>query len=173
MSQCRQIKTFSAANVVGCMTSTHLRSGVVGGFVGGLLFGAMMAFMGMLPMIAMLVGSESGAVGMVVHIALSVVFGLAFAIVVGSKIASYPSGVGYGAIYGVLLWVLGPLVFMPLALGMGVMLSLEGATAAIPSLVGHLVYGVILGLAFPALEKDKKASEKDVEPPEEIEGEEE
>src|SRR5215217_6301729 len=38
--------------------------GVVGGIAGGLIFGVLMAMMGMLPMVAMVVGSESAIVGL-------------------------------------------------------------------------------------------------------------
>ncbi len=45
----------------------NIISGIVGGLVGGVAFGLMMAMMGMLSMIAGLVGSNSSLVGFLVH----------------------------------------------------------------------------------------------------------
>ena len=57
---------------------------------------------------------------------------------------------GYGLGYGVIWWLLGPLTLMPLFMGMGfeVNWNLEAATNMMPSLVGHLVYGAILGSTY-------------------------
>ena len=49
--------------------------GIVGGLVGGMAFGMMMQMMDMMPTIAMLVGSESIAVGWMVHLAVSAALG--------------------------------------------------------------------------------------------------
>jgi phage shock protein PspC (stress-responsive transcriptional regulator) len=45
--------------------------GVVGGLAGGVVFGMMMAMIGMLPMIAGMVGSASAVVGFLVHMVIS------------------------------------------------------------------------------------------------------
>lgn len=56
---------------------------------------------------------------------------------------SYAKGAVIGLGYGALWWVLGPLVIMPAMLGMP-LFAIEAM--AMVSLMGHLVYGVILGL---------------------------
>src|SRR5918995_4637479 len=55
--------------------------GVVGGIVGGLVFGAMMAMMGMLPMVASVVGSKAASIGFLYHMFNSVVIGALFGLV--------------------------------------------------------------------------------------------
>jgi hypothetical protein len=70
--------------------------GVVGGLIGGLVFGIMMAMMGMIPMIASLVGSQSPLVGWLVHLAISAFIGLTFALLLGDRSTSYSSGLLWG-----------------------------------------------------------------------------
>lgn len=67
----------------------QLTAGVVGGLVGGVLFGVMMQMMGMLGMVAGLVGQDGAAVGWVVHLAISILFGLGFALVIGPRSTSW------------------------------------------------------------------------------------
>jgi len=46
-------------------------TGVVGGLVGGLAFGVLMQMMDMIPMVAMLVGGDSVAVGWILHLVIA------------------------------------------------------------------------------------------------------
>ncbi len=123
-------------------------AGGIGGLVGGLAFGAMMQAMDMLPMVAMLVGSESVAVGWIVHLAISAVAGIGFALLAARAAHSWPGGVALGLAYGVVWWVLGALLAMPLRLGMPVF---ELGTMAWQSLMGHLVFGAVLAAAVVAI----------------------
>lgn len=120
-------------------------AGIAGGLTGGLVFGMMMQMMGMIPMIAMLVGSESVVIGWIVHLGISAFIGVTFALLVGSR-ATRPGmaavlGLGYGAVW----WVVGALLIMPAKLGMPTF-TLNDMTTN--SLVGHLIYGAILGLTY-------------------------
>jgi uncharacterized membrane protein YagU involved in acid resistance len=55
-----------------------------------------------------------------------------------------------GALYGVVWWVLGALILMPLMLGMTQMILAIGGPQWM-SLLGHIVYGVVTGLLFVLL----------------------
>lgn len=131
--------------------------GVIGGLVGGVVFGVMMGMMRMLPMVAKLIGSESASVGFVVHLVFSSIIGVIFVTVlpyVGVAVADlgdWLSALGYGLVYGFAWWILGPLLIMPVWLGMPPQLSGEGIKKAMPSLLGHLVYGALLGLTISYL----------------------
>lgn len=59
-------------------------------------------------------------------------------------------GIASGAAYGILWWLLGPLTVMPLAMGMGmgVNWNVAAMTEALPSLLGHVVFGVVLGMTY-------------------------
>ena len=120
----------------------HVTAGVVGGLAGGVVFGMLMQMMGMIGMVAMLVGSESAAVGWVVHLAISAAIGGGFGLVGGRFLARTPVAVAAGAVYGVIWWVLGPLVLMPAKLGMPLF---HVDAMAGKSLMGHMIFGVVLG----------------------------
>ena len=53
-----------------------------------------------------------------------------------------------GLVYGAVWWVLGGLLIMPLWLGMP---AFQIGEPQLWSLVGHLLYGMVTGLAFRAL----------------------
>jgi uncharacterized membrane protein YagU involved in acid resistance len=137
----------------GVPRAQRLVAGIIGGVVGGLAFGALMAMMGMLPMVASIVGSKSAVVGFVYHMFNSVVIGALFGLMVGSFSRTYAKGALIGLFYGVVWWVLGPMILMPLLLGMGPegIASQFGAAFSAPmltSLVGHLLYGLLTGLVY-------------------------
>ncbi len=113
------------------MSTSELKWGTYGGVAGGLIFGAMMGTMG---------------VGFVVHMVNSAIIGAGFAIVLGRFVSGAISGLGAGLVYGGAWWILGPLTLMPM--GFGVNWNAAAATAMLPSLVGHLMYGSILGLVY-------------------------
>jgi uncharacterized membrane protein YagU involved in acid resistance len=125
---------------------TRVWQGVVAGLAGGIVFGALMAMMGMMPMIAMLVGSSSAAVGWLVHLVISAFYGALFALIVPTTLG-VGALLGAGAAYGIVLWLIGPLLIMPAMLGMGLFMF---NNTTMMSLVGHLLYGLIVaGVLVP------------------------
>jgi len=95
------------------------------------------------------------------HMFNSAVIGAGFAIVVSRlKAGSGPgarnraAALVHGLLYGAVWWLLGPLTLMPLFLGMGVGVNWNAAAVAamLPSLMGHMIYGAILGITYGALQ---------------------
>ncbi len=138
---------------------SKIGAGVVVGLSAGVVFGVMMQMMTaptpdggkmpMMAMVAMVVRSDSIAVGWVYHLFNSAVIGAIFGWLFGSRAANYGAGFGWGALNGVIWWVLGGLVLMPMLLGMPAFAPLKMMLpVAMGSMIGHLVYGVILGLLF-------------------------
>ncbi|WAH97384.1 hypothetical protein [Arthrobacter sp. MMS18-M83] len=123
--------------------SRRVTAGVTGGIAGGLVFGLLMAMMGMLPMVASLVGSTSAWAGFGIHMVISVLVGLGLTVPFAGVLGSYGRGVLVGLGYGAVWWVLGPLVIMPAILGMP--LFMVNMMAGL-SLMGHLAYGATLAL---------------------------
>ncbi|SMO78241.1 DUF6789 family protein [Melghirimyces algeriensis] len=123
------------------------KAGILGSLSGGLVFGIMMAMMGMLPMVAGLVGSQSSLVGFAVHIIISFIFGLTFTVFVsffkGSALIP-------GLIFGFVLWVLFPFIFMPMMMGMP---PFPINMSSMMSLMGHLIYGGMTGAVYGAIQK--------------------
>ncbi len=139
------------------MNSTEIKHGVYGGLAGGVIFGAMMGMMGMLPMIGKMVGHPSAITGFLVHLVISALIGVSFAVVFHRFVHAAIAGLGYGLLYGGAWWFLGPLTLMPLFMGMslGVNWNATAASQMLPSLVGHLIYGTILGLSYAWLRNRK------------------
>ncbi|MBI3049950.1 MAG: hypothetical protein HYY76_16745 [Acidobacteria bacterium] len=146
-------------------------AGIVGGLVAGVVFGIMMQMMtaptpegGQMPMInmvGMIVGSPTASVGWLYHLFNSAVIGAIFAWVLGQRSFSYGPALGWGAAYGVLWWVLGGLVLMPVLLGMPAFAPLmmpEMRMVAMGSLIGHLIYGLILGAVYVAMTRRAPAA---------------
>lgn len=131
---------------------SRITHGLYGGLAGGAVFGIMMGVMGMLPMIGSLVGAPSPLAGFVVHMAISAGIGATFGI--GLDVTGLRASAGLGLAYGLVWWVLGPLTLMPLFMGMGlgVNWTVAAMSQALPSLVGHLVFGTVLGVVAGRLE---------------------
>ncbi len=130
------------------MNIRNITLGLYGGLAGGVVFGAMMAMMGMLPMIGMMVGIPSAPVGFLVHLVISALIGISFAVLFDRFLGSVSGGLAYGLAYGGAWWFLGPLTLMPLMMGMGLNWNFAASSQMLPSLVGHLVYGAICGTTY-------------------------
>ena len=143
------------------MNARNIKLGAYGGLAGGVVFGAMMGMMGMLPMIGKMVGHPSVLTGFLVHLVISALIGGSFAIFFRRFVRAASGGLGYGLVYGGAWWLLGPLTLMPLFMGMGLGANwnLVAVSRMFPSLVGHLIYGAILGLSYAWLRSRQNRSQ--------------
>lgn len=124
--------------------------GAVAGVGGGLVFGMLMAMKGMLPMVGMLVGQQNALAGLVVHLVNSAIIGAGYGVIASRLSSRWPVAIVAGAVYGMVWWVLGALVLMPVLLGMTQMVFVIGEPQWM-SLIGHVIYGVVTGLIFARL----------------------
>lgn len=125
--------------------------GALGGVAGGLVFAMMMAMMGMLTMIAGMMGSSSPGVGFGIHMMISIVYGIVFAVIASRWLTSWPKGLGIAMVYGIVLWVVGPLIIMPMMMGNPVF-AFTGATMM--SLMGHVIYALVVAvIALPMIRR--------------------
>jgi uncharacterized membrane protein YagU involved in acid resistance len=137
-------QTITRSNKIICACTPPQRAmiGAMGGIIAGLVFGMMMNLLNMIGTIAMLVGSKSTAVGWAVHLAISMFIGIAFSILAEQRLKSVSVGLAYGIVYGIFWWVLGALILMPAKLNMPLF---HFNTMAWQSLMGHVVFGMVLG----------------------------
>ena len=142
------MSTTTAHSTTLSTTTQRAAYGVLGGIAGGMVFGMLMAMMDMIVMVAELVGSSSAAVGWLVHLASSAFIGASFAVLLGSRATTLLPAALLGMGYGVVWWLLGALLIMPAQLGMPVF---ELDTTAWQSLMGHLMFGLVLGGVFALL----------------------
>lgn len=128
----------------------RIKSGISAGLFGGSVFGIMMASSNMFPMISMMLNMEDARVGFVLHLIISAVIGAGFGIALDSMAMQGPGvSLGAGAVYGIVWWVLGPLLIMPLAMGMPVF----QVAAMMGSLFGHVMFGVTMGVVYHLLRR--------------------
>ncbi|MBE2202364.1 MAG: hypothetical protein IAE79_27380 [Anaerolinea sp.] len=132
--------------------TSSLKAGIVAGLAGGLVFGMMMGMMGMLPMVGMLIGVDSALLGFIVHMGISATIGAIYGLVATRLPQSWGGAVIAGMVNGVIWWILGALIMMPLMLGMTDMIFAIGQTQWL-SLMGHLIFGVVTALVFIPLNK--------------------
>ena len=137
------------------MKAQQLTSGFIAGLAGAFVFGMMMLMMGMLAMVGKLIGTDSTMLAFAFHMLNGGIIGLIFALLLGSSIKKNGKSVLLGTVYGVVWWFLGPLLLMPIMMGMGPQLHSAGMTAAMPSLIGHVIFGAILGFTYGKLQKGK------------------
>ncbi len=154
------------------MSRSKIVAGALAGLLGGLVFGVMMQMMsaptpdgGSMPMMAMVakvVRSNSLAVGWLYHLFNSAVIGALFGALLGSRVRNSVSGLGLGVVWGFVWWILGGLILMPLMLGMPAFAPLQMPPmrmVALGSLIGHLIFGMVTGLAFARLYASNKEGE--------------
>jgi uncharacterized membrane protein YagU involved in acid resistance len=124
---------------------------ILGGFVGTLAITLLMykgaPMMGLPEMdIAAMLGQILGGwtPGMMMHFANGmVIFPLIYAYLLFSRLPGAPAL--KGITWGVLLWVMAQLIVMPM-MGAGIFgLKMGGIMSAFGSLIGHVVYGALLG----------------------------
>jgi len=127
--------------------------GGLAGMVGGWAFGKWMAQVNFFPLIAGLANSESMMVGMTLHFIFAVIIGASFGVLFQRDVRGYGSSMGWGAGYGLLWWFLGPLTILPIWQGYRLDWSYERGGMLFGSLVGHIIYGLIVGLIYAALDK--------------------
>ena len=93
--------------------------------------------------------SSARLAGRVIH----VVYGSAWGMLYGLLQASYPRPpAAFGAIYGFLVWLIGPGFLAPAMRLMG-RPSEEPIARSVALITGHLAYGVALAVAFEALQR--------------------
>ena len=145
---------------------SDIGSGIAAGLAGGVIFGIVMQMMNaptpqggqmpMMAMVAMVVRSDSPLVGWLYHLFNSAIIGAIYGWLLGGRAQSFMGGLGWGAVYGFVWWILGALILMPVFLGMppfAPLLMEPMRPVAIGSLVGHFIYGIILGVAFVMLKQ--------------------
>ena len=130
-----------------------LVAGGLAGIVGGWAFGQWMEKAHFFPLIAGLVGSSSPGLGKTLHFFIAVIIGATFGLLFQRDVRGYGSSLGWGLAYGIFWWFLGPLTLKPLLRGHAPDWSLAQGQELFGSLMGHIVYGLIVGVIYAALDK--------------------
>jgi uncharacterized membrane protein YagU involved in acid resistance len=131
---------------------TRVLVGAWAGVIAGVLFGAVMPAEEMMPMVAALYGLDGVAAGWAMHLVHSAVFGAVFAVIAGVALRGWGERPALAplpaALFGVVLWLVAASFVMPAWIG-----AVTEMAPPVPdwnwlSLVGHVVYGVGLGVVY-------------------------
>ena len=127
--------------------------GGLAGLVGGWAFAAWMAQIDFFSILARLVNSDSRGVGMLIHYTIAVLIGMSFGLLFQRDIRGPGSSVGWGVAYGLFWWFLGPLTILSLWQGRAPDWSYQHGAQLFGSLVGHVIYGFLVGLVYAAVDR--------------------
>ena len=130
-----------------------LEWGALAGLVGGLISSPVMLATGILPKIAGLGSGFSITGGLLIHLFVSALIGMSYGLLFRNEASSLGLGVAWGWLFGLIWWYLGPMTFLPLMLTGVCDWSTDAASALLPSLMGHLIYGAVTALIFLLLER--------------------
>jgi len=109
---------------------------------------------GALSRIASIVGGTSPVEGFLVHLLISAPIGMSYGLLFQRESPNVGAGVMWGMLYGLAWWFLGPLTLLPIMLGGSFTWTPAAANAALPELVGHLLYGAVTASVFLLLERN-------------------
>ncbi|MFZ1974326.1 MAG: hypothetical protein WAU89_15895 [Candidatus Acidiferrales bacterium] len=136
----------------GLLVLRSLSWGALAGLVGGLISSPVMIATGVLPKIAGLDTPLSVFRALVLHLLVSALIGMTFGLLFRHESSSAGLGVMWGWLFGVIWWYLGPMTFLPLLLTGEIDWRTSAASALLPSLMAHLIYGATTAIAFLLLE---------------------
>jgi hypothetical protein len=136
----------------GLLVLRSLSWGALAGLAGGLVSSPVMIATGVLSKIAGLDTPLSILQALLFHLLVSTLIGMTFGLLFRHESSSIGLGVMWGWLFGVIWWYLGPMTFLPLLLTGEIDWRTSAASALLPSLMAHLIYGATTALAFLLLE---------------------
>jgi uncharacterized membrane protein YagU involved in acid resistance len=89
----------------------------------------------------------------ILHFGVAVFIGATFGLLFQRDIRGYGSSMCWGLGYGIFWWFLGQLTLLPLAARMPLDWSAERGSELFGALVGHILYGLILGVTYATLDR--------------------
>src|SRR6266496_715176 len=137
----------------GSRTLLSLGRGAMAGLIGGLVFWPQIVSVDGLPWIARLAGGTSPALGLAVHLTISVAIGAGYGMLFERESPDWGAAIGWGMLYGITWWFVGTLTLFPIWLGASFTWTTAAAANALSSLLGHLIYGTVTGTVFLLLER--------------------
>lgn len=126
--------------------------GTLSGIAGGALYALVLIVTGSWKEIAAVAGGTSATFGFCVHLVISVLMGASYGLLFQREAPNLASGIGWGLVYGLIGWFIGPLTLLPVA-GGHMLWEPADARAQFPALVGQLMYGSVAAAAFWLLER--------------------
>ena len=135
----------------------HLwRAITVGGFagvLGAMIFGRWSSAGDFFPLVAGLGELHSRIATEGLQFGVATIIGSSFGLLFQRDVRGYGSSMGWGLGFGIFWWFLGPLTVFPLVSRTPLDWSADHGGKLFGSLVGHILYGLILGIAYAAIDR--------------------
>jgi hypothetical protein len=128
-------------------------AGGLAGTIAGLAFSGWEYAGGYLPLLGGLPELQSQATAAILHFLVALLIGSIFGVLFQRDVRGYGSSMGWGLGFGIFLWFFGPLTVFPVVSGQPLDWSREQGTALFGSLVGYIIYGLILGTVYAFLDR--------------------
>jgi len=132
------------------------RAIVVGGLAGtlsGLVFSRWMYEGRFYPLLAGIPEVSSRSEMAAFHFLVALLIGASFGLLFQTGVRGLGSSMGWGLGFGIFWWFFGPLTLFPLLSGNGIDWSADKGTALFGSLIGHIIYGLILGVIYAGIDR--------------------
>ena len=132
------------------------RAVVAGGLAGtlsGLIFSRWMYEGDFFPLLAGFGELGSRHTAVIFHFAVALLIGATFGLLFQRDIHSFGSSMGWGLGYAMLWWFLGQLTILPILSGKPIDWSADRGSQLFGSLVGHIIYGLILGVVYAGFDR--------------------
>lgn len=133
------------------LRARQIAIGITAGLLAGLGNAGLLAALNGSTAIARLGGASRSVSGLVIHLILSALMGIAYAWLFRPAPGHYAETLMSGVAYGLLGWVLLSLNLIPVLTGQGPQWQTEAVASALPALVGYLFQGAIISLGYHRL----------------------
>jgi len=127
--------------------------GAGAGLFGGIVASPVLLATHALPKVVGLDTTLSGFRGLILHLIVSAAIGMMYGLLFRNEASSLGLGIAWGWLFGLIWWFVGPMTLLPLLLTGACDWSTDAASALLPSLMGHLIYGAATAFAFLLLER--------------------
>jgi uncharacterized membrane protein YagU involved in acid resistance len=118
-----------------------------------MIFGRWSSIGDFFPLIVGLGELNSRPATMAVQFGVAMFIGASLGLLFQRDVRGYGSSMGWGLGFAIVWWFLGPLTIFPLTSHMSLDWSADHGTELFGSLVGHIMYGLILGVAYATIDR--------------------
>src|SRR5499427_8258432 len=128
-------------------------AGGLAGVLGGTIFDRWMSAGEYFPLLSGISQLPSRGTSLLLQFLIALLMGVIFGLLFQRDVRGYGSCMGWGIGYAILWWFLGPMTLLPIVSRSPLDWSSDAGSAVFGSLVGHILYGLILGVSYATIDR--------------------